>query len=331
MKSIINFTHKKTIILLSLFLLSLNCIAQTNDEKVRVGILNGPSCIPAIKLLDQSSEEYNFEKYADPQALLPKLLKNEIDIGFMPLNVAAKVYNSTNKKIVCLAVSGNGNLSIISKNKKIKKLSELKGNKIFIAGHGATPEYIFKYILDKNRISYTEDSNSSSVILDYSIQTQNLVPSIITNKIEFALLPEPFATIAKLKDKKIKTVIDIQQEFEDVTVQDNVFPLTVIVASKDFITQINDDSNTNKIQKFLKDYEESYKWVISNPTKAGKLFEKYDMGLSAGIVTASIPKANYTFVKGSEAKKSCEELLTIFLENDKSSIGGKLPEQDFYY
>ena len=75
MKSIINFTHKKTIILLSLFLLSLNCIAQTNDEKVRVGVLNGPSCIPAIKLLDQASNKYTFEKYADPQALLQKLIK----------------------------------------------------------------------------------------------------------------------------------------------------------------------------------------------------------------------------------------------------------------
>mgnify|MGYP003457239819 FL=1 len=85
------------------------------------------------------------------------------------------------------------------------------------------------------------------------------------------------------------------------------------------------------VLKFLEDYEDSYKWTISNSVKAGKLFEKHNMGLASGIVTASIPNANYVFIKAKDAKKSCEDLLTIFLQNDEKSIGGKLPDSDFYY
>ena len=335
-----NYFSLKKILVFVVFMLGLNCFAQSQQEKVRVGVLHGPSCIPTIKLIEDSSDKYSFEKYADPQALLPKLLKNEIDIGFLPLNVAAKVYNSTNKQIVCLAVSGNGNLCIISKNSRVKKLSDLKGKSVFIAGRGATPEYIFKYILKKNNISYSdEETNSSKVYLDYSIQTANLVPSLISRKIEFALVPEPFSTIAKVKDKTVKKVIDIQQEFEDITIKDNTFPLTVIVATSDFINKTLEsaeeenqiDIGKELVLKFLEDYEDSYKWTISNSVKAGKLFEKHNMGLASGIVTASIPNANYVFIKAKDAKKSCEDLLTIFLQNDEKSIGGKLPDSDFYY
>ena len=300
----INYFSLKKILVFVVFMLSLNCFAQSQQEKVKVAVLHGPSCIPTIKLIEDSSDKYSFEKYADPQALLPKLLKNEIDIGFLPLNVAAKVYNSTNKQIVCLAVSGNGNLCIISKNSRVKKLSDLKGKSVFIAGRGATPEYIFKYILKKNNISYSdEETNSSKVYLDYSIQTANLVPSLISRKIEFALVPEPFSTIAKVKDKTVKKVIDIQQEFEDITIKDNTFPLTVIVATSDFINKTLEpaeeenqiDIGKELVSKFLEDYEDSYNWTISNSVKAGKLFEKHNMGLASGIVTASIPNANYVF------------------------------------
>ena len=73
-----NYFSLKKILVFVVFMLSLNCFAQTQQEKVKVGVLHGPSCIPTIKLIEDSSDKYSFEKYADPQALLPKLLKNEI-------------------------------------------------------------------------------------------------------------------------------------------------------------------------------------------------------------------------------------------------------------
>ena len=50
---------------------------------------------------DGSTVSLTYEKFADPQALLPKMIKKEIALGFMPANVAAKVYNAGNKSIIC--------------------------------------------------------------------------------------------------------------------------------------------------------------------------------------------------------------------------------------
>ena len=121
---------KKVAVLLIIFVLQTFVVfAEKVESKVKIGILNGPSCIPICKLIDSKkiNSEYEYEKYADPQSVLPKLLKNEIDICFLPLNVAAKVYNSSNKKIKCLAITGTGNLSLITKDEKLKTLSQLKG------------------------------------------------------------------------------------------------------------------------------------------------------------------------------------------------------------
>jgi len=324
---------KKVAVLLIIFVLQTFVVfAEKVESKVKIGILNGPSCIPICKLIDskKNNSEYEYEKYADPQSLLPKLLKNEIDICFLPLNVAAKVYNSSNKKIKCLAITGTGNLSLITKDEKLKTLSQLKGKIVNIAGQGATPEYIFRFLLEENNISYNLDFNfedkKDSVLFDFSIPTANIVPSLIANKIEYAIVPEPFATIACTKDKSIKTVIDIQREFEKTTEKENKFPLTVMVSTKDFCSK-----NKEKVQSFLNDYKKSYEWTIKNPLQAGKLCEKHELGLAADIVEKSIPKANYTFMSAKKGKQSCQELLKIFLKSEPSSIGAKLPDSDFYY
>ena len=68
-----------------------------------------------------------------------------------------------------------------------------------------------------------------------------------------------------------------------------------------------------------------------NPAEAGKLSQKNNLGLAAEIVEKSIPFSNYTYVPASSAKKSLEKLYNLFLENDKASIGGSLPDDAFYY
>lgn len=295
------------------------------QEKIRVGVLNGPSCIPAAYMMENDNKvagaELTFENFADPQALLPKMIKKEIDIGFMPVNVAAKVFNSSNKAIICCAITGNGNLSVITTNKKIKKIDDLKNRTVYVAGAGATPEYMFKYILNKNNIDIEKE-----ITLDYTIPTAQIAANLISKKIEIAVVPEPFSTIAQIKSKDVFVAVDLQQEYQDFEGENNIYPLTVMVVRKEYA-----DINTELLDAFLSEYKKSVEWTIENPVTAGKYTEKNELGLAAGVVTKAIPKSNYTFVIANEGQKSIEKLLNIFISFAPDSIGGKLPEQDFYY
>ena len=304
--------------------------------QVRVGLLNGPTCIPAAYVMENtksisatlsdgsnSSANLSFEKFADPQALLPKMIKKEIDIGFMPVNVAAKVYNSGNKSLLCCAVTGLGNLSLITTNTNIHRFTDLKGKTVYVAGQGATPEYMLRYILDENKINYSKDGD---VKLDYSIPTAQLAAQLISGKIQYALVPEPFATIAKIKSDKVIAALDIQKEYLELSGAKEIYPLSVMVVCADFAKE-----NPELLEAFLSEYEKAVHWTIINPADSGKLSEKNELGLAAAIVTKAIPVSNYTYIPAKKAETQIEALLTIFLNCDKASIGGKLPDKDFYY
>ena len=320
----------KRIIFVSLVisLISLNLFAET--KQVRVGLLNGPTCVPAAYVMENTSSlsgsELTFEKFADPQALLPKMVKKEIDIGFMPANVAAKVYNAGNKSIICCAVVGLGNLFLITTDENIRRFTDLKGKTVYVAGQGATPEYMFRYLLKENKLTY--DGEKADVVMDFSIPTAQIAAQLISGKIQYAVVPEPFATIAKTKSEKVIAALDFQKEYLELTGKkaEELYPLSVMVVRADFAKE-----NKKLLKNFLSEYDEAVKWTIKNPTASGLLCEKYNLGLAAGIVENAIPVSNYTYVPAASAKKSIEDLLKLFLESDKTSIGGKLPDEFFYY
>ena len=320
----------KTFVFLAISLISLNLSAQ--NQQLRVGLLNGPTCLPAAYLIENkksisindNSLAVTYEQFADPQALLPKMVKKEIDIGFMPANVAAKVFNAGNKSIICASVVGLGNLALITSDQSIRHFSDLKGKTVYVAGQGATPEYMFRYLLKENGLSWTGDDADEK--MDFSIPTAQLAAQLISGKIQYAVLPEPFVTIAKSKSDKVYTALDFQKEYLELTGEKEIYPLSVMVMRSDFAKE-----NPDLVQAFLDEYEKAVGWTITNPAESGKLCQKHNLGLAADIVEKAIPLSNYTYLPAASSKKSLEKLYTLFLEYDKTSIGGKLPDEAFYY
>lgn len=307
----------KRIALISILLCIFSINLPAEATQLRLGLLNGPTCVPAAYLIENKTD-FTFEQFADPQALLPKMIKKEIDVGFMPVNVAAKVYNAGNKAIICCAVTGLGNLSLITTDESIKRFTDLKEKTIYVAGQGATPEYMMRFLLKENNIK--------DAVFDFSIPTAQLAAQLISGKIQYAVVPEPFATIAQVKSDKVKAALNLQTEYKELTGSKDIYPLSVMVVRADFAKE-----NPELLEQFLNEYQKAVEWTLENPGEAGKLTEKHKLGLTAAIVEKAIPVSNYTYLTAKSARKSIEELLKLFLENDKSSLGGKLPDEQFYY
>ena len=234
-------------VFLIISLISLSLFAQ-KSKTIRIGLLNGPTCVPAAYLMENKTEvsgaELTYEKFADPQALLPKMVKNEIDIGFMPANVAAKVYNAGNKSIICCAVVGLGNLSLITTDENIRRFTDLKDKTVYVAGQGATPEYMFRYLLTENNMTYEGDK--ADVKMDFSIPTAQIAAQLISGKIQYAVVPEPFATIACTKSDKVIKALDFQKEYLEVTGEKDIYPLSVMVVRADYAKE-----NSKLLKSFL--------------------------------------------------------------------------------
>ena len=232
-------TRKKTLLGALISLVFCGC---AQNKPLRLGVLNGPSAIPCACLMENSEafgvENLVFESCTSAQTELPKLLKGELDAGFLPPNVAAKVFNSGGGALVCLGICGNGNLYLLSKDHTPEdfSLEQLKGKTVQCAGQGATPQYMFGWLLEQAGLK-------DSVTMDFSIPNANIAAALVSGKVQYALVPEPFATVAQTKDSSVKRVLNIQKEYKKITGRD--FPMTVLVANAGFARE------NKKLYRFL--------------------------------------------------------------------------------
>jgi NitT/TauT family transport system substrate-binding protein len=296
---------------------------------VRVSALNGPSAIPMAYLFEHhpplDGAEATFEVSASPDILLPKMLKGEVDIGILPLNVAAKVYNANNGAIVLAGITGEGMVSLVTKDPQLASLASLKGKRVYVAGQGAVPDYMTRYLLESNGIALGEGADA--VALDFSIPAAEIAPAIISGKIDYAVVPEPFSTVITSNNAAFRRAIDFQKEFAALQKDPlAVYPVTALVARAEFARLYPET-----LRVFLEAMEQAVDWTNAKPQEAGQLVQKHTLGLQAPVAARSIPTSAFKFTNAAGARPAVERLLNIFAQNDPASTGGRLPDDGFYF
>ena len=117
--------------------------------------------------------------------------------------------------------------------------------------------------------------------------------------------------------------VDLQKEWGKVFQVEGKIPqagMAIVGKKDDYITK-----------RFQEEYKKSLEWYKSHPKEAGVLVENYILMLNAKAVEDSIEYVQIDFVRGKDAKKDLEFFYKILKENNPKSIGGKLPDDEFYY
>jgi NitT/TauT family transport system substrate-binding protein len=258
------------------------------------------------------------EAVASPDLAIARMSSGELDVAALPVNLAAKLYKAgLGYKLV--AVVGNGMVSFLTSDPSIKTITDLRGKDIYVAGQGATPEYLFRYLLKKSGLDPDKD-----VQLKFSMPYPEIAASLAVGKIQYAILPQPFSTLALAKNQALLRPINIDALYRAFTGQ-NAYPMSVLVAKSSFL-----DARPAEAKRILEAVRASIRWVVENPVDAGSMVERFDMGLSAAVAAKAIPDTAYTFSTALESRAAIEGLLSIFLGFDPKSIGGSLPDASFY-
>ncbi len=299
---------------------------NTSRDSVRILSLNGPSGIALARLAADSPviSETRIVTGIVPSVdvLLPQLLNGDAIAGVLPPNVAAKLYNRSPGSIVLCAVIGNGMLSVLSVKADVKSFDDLAGSVLYSTGSGSTPEYLFR------EIQARRNGRSSDTEIDFSLSPAEVATALVSGKIEHALLPEPFATVALMKasssNRPVYRAIPAS-EMSRAAGFSGDYPMTVFVARSEIAR--NDPELLNGI---LDRVEKSILWTNENPAEAGRVAERAGLGITAAVTEASIPSCNLVYSPASEARDRIERLLSVFLSRSPESVGGSLPDEGFY-
>ena len=314
-----------TVLLVAALMLTAGCAKEPEYEAadISVACMTGPTGVGMAKLMADSdakstANNYTFTVAGDATGINEKFVKGEINIASVPTNVAATLYNKTNGKVRILAVNTYGVLSILAKDSSIDSIEDLKGKTIYSTGKGQNPEFIFKYILEKNGIN-----PETELTINYFSGT-DLVAKLVSGEAEVALAPEPAATTVLVKNKELNRVLSINDEWSKVS--DTTLMMGCVIALDSYVAE-----NEAAVEKFLEEYKASIEFAKTNVDEAAKHCATYKITASEAIAKKAIPTCNLCYVTGKDMKTNVNGYLNVLFNADKKAVGGAMPADDFYY
>ena len=291
----------------------------------RIAALKGPTAMGMVKLMhdDPQSGEgpmYAFTLAGAADEVTPSLIKGELDMACVPANLASVLYNKTEGEIITLAVNTLGVLYIVENGNAVNSMADLAGKTIVAAGKGSTPEYALRYLLTENGIDPDTD-----VTIDWKSEHAECVAALASGAATIALLPQPFVTVAQTKIENLRVALDLTAEWDAL---DNGSGLItgVVVARKAFV-----EEHPAAVDTFLRNYAESVDWVNSNTADAAALISEFGIVEAAPIAEKALPHCNIVCITGEEMGAKLSGYLQVLFDAEPTSVGGKLPGDDFYY
>ncbi|MBO5790773.1 MAG: ABC transporter substrate-binding protein, partial [Clostridia bacterium] len=201
----------------------------------------------------------------------------------------------------------------------IESMEDLRGKTIYATSKGTVTEYNLRYLLTQYGINPDTD-----VTIEWKSEPAEVVATLKTAESGIAMLPQPYVSVAQTNIPELQVALDLTEEWDHLQNGSAMITGTLVVR------KAYAEENPQKIAKFLKEYEQSTSYVKANVEEAAAWVETY-VGIKAPIAKKAIPYCNITFIAGQDMKAPLEAYLEILYSINPQAVGGKLPDDAFYY
>lgn len=317
----LNF-RKAVLVVVLLFAVIIPAFCAPASE-VRFGVLKGPTGIGACQLLSLNEEGKTRNKYSvtllsEASDMIAQIAAGQLDIAAIPTNAAASLYNKTSGAVRLAALNTAGVLYILENGDSIKSVADLKGKTIYAVGQGSNPEYVLRFILSQNGID--PDKDAELIFMD----SAELTTRAATGEIGVCMLPVPAVTTVLMKNKSMRTALDLSKEWDSLNTS-GILTMGCIVVRSDFAK-----NHPIEVMAFLDEYGSSINFTKQNPSQAAQLCAKFSIVPSAAVAEKAIPDCNLIYICGDDVRPAIEGYLKVLYDFNPKSIGGKMPGDDFY-
>ncbi|MCB4763900.1 MAG: ABC transporter substrate-binding protein [Sulfurovum sp.] len=305
-----------------------------NNGKLDKIIIAGPMANvshPVFRMMESGAlasiaNKVVFKLWKNPDQLKAMILNKEVDFVAVPTNVGAILYNK-GQPIKLLNVSVWGILKILTRDKNIKSLEDLKGKELIVPWRGDMPDIILRAVLQKKGLS------KDDIKITYVSNPMDAAKQLIMRKADNILLPEPATSMVLRKTKSfpVKLVaptvfrgIDVQEEWGKAYKREAKIPQAGMAVIGDML------NNEKAIVLFEEAYGKAMDWYKANPKEAGELSAKYITMFTADAFTDSIGFTQLEVKHAIDVKDDIDFFFNVLKDDNPKTIGGKLPDDNFY-
>lgn len=294
----------------------------------RVGLIMGPPSMGLSQFIvaAQGNDTFNDFEFTlngvDYVGLAAAFNQGDYDICTLPSNIGPILYNNDELKNQYQVISINnlGVLYVITTDPSIAALSDLAGRTVYSYGEGGTPEYTIEALLDKAGMAdgfNLEFKSSPFEVLNLLQDEPNCV----------AILPQPFVSLSKLMVNPLYTPVDITAEwdhcFKDTGSQ---AVTTTTIVNRQFL-----EEHEQAVIEYLQMAGQSVAWTLDNMQTAAALQEELGTFMNNEVALDALPQISMVSLTGVGMRTALSGFLEELYAFNPDSIGGKVPDDDFYY
>lgn len=299
-------------------------VGDAPERILNIAAPKGPTSMGMAKLMTDNAEGglYHFTLVGSPDELVGGIVEGEYDIAAVPVNLAANLYQKTGGSVKMAALNTLGVLYVVEAGDTIHSVSDLKGHTIYATGQGSTPEFALDYILKANGLTPGND-----VTIEYKTEHAELASLLAAGKADLAVLPQPFVTSALEQNPSLRVALDLTEEWDTAAEDGSQLTMGCIVVQSKLAQE-----DPEALDAFLKDYRDSINFVKDEENRqiAAKMMEQMDI-MKAAVAEKALPECNLVFMRGDKMKEAAQGFLNVLHASDPKSVGGEMPDGDFYY
>jgi len=297
------------------------------DVTLRVGSLKGPTSMGLVALMDDcdkglSEGDYEFTMVTDASELVAKMVGGDLDIALVPANMASILYQKTQQNINVIDINTLGVLYVVAADETIDSVDDLAGKTVYMTGKGTSPDYVFNYLLTANGMT------ADDVTIEYKSEATEVAAILKQTPDAIGLLPQPFVTVAMAQNENLKMVLDLTAEWDKLDAEGSGLVTGVTVCRSDLL---KDETTKAAVDLFMAEHKESAEFANTNVEEAAALVAAAGIIEKAPVAAKAMPYCSISYIDGEEMKNKLSGYLTVLFEQDPTSVGGKLPEESFYY
>ncbi|HWP79949.1 MAG TPA: ABC transporter substrate-binding protein [Candidatus Acidoferrum sp.] len=290
----------------------------------RIASLKGPTTMGIVNLMADvgagtARHDYQFSMYGKADEITGLLATGGVDVALIPCNLAAVLYQRLEGAVQMAGINTLGVLYFVETGDTIHSVGDLRGKTIYTTGKGTTPEFALNYVLAKNGIDPAAD-----VTIEYKSESTEVAAMLAGGDDIIAMLPQPYVATVMAKNDKVRICLDLTEEWENAS-EDGSTIVTGVVCVRTAFAQEYPEA----FAEFMEDYRASVDKVATDPDGAAALIGSYDI-VPEAIAKAALPYCNITLLTGDEMTTKTDGYLAALYEQNPDSVGGKLPDEDFY-
>ena len=310
--------------------------AVVGTKKIPRLVLAGPFATvsnPLIRIVDAGlladvAEKVEFVSWRTPDQLRAMALKGEADFLAMPSNLSANLYNR-GLKLQQMNIGIWGILWMVARRDGLKTLADFKGQEVVMPFRGDMPDALFRLLCRKQGIDPDKD-----MTLRYVASPLDAMQLLITRRADNALLADPAVAVGLRKSQSFPISVVAPSLYRSVSLQEEwgrVFNRAPRMPQAGIVMLGSQLGNTALARRFEEACEEAQQWCETNPDECGQIVARRIEMLTPEGIADAIRADRSEMVVASKARPELEFFYQQLLEMQPGLVGGKLPDDRFYF